>query len=47
MFRLTRRERILVVAILLAFVTGLVVKHVRTRGTPAPVAADYPPNAAQ
>ncbi len=49
MFRLTRRERILVVAILLAFVTGLVVKHYRSRdgAPPPPVAADSPPNAAQ
>jgi hypothetical protein len=47
MFRLTRRERILVIAILLAFVTGLVVKHYRTRDIPPPTAATEPQNAAK
>ncbi|MGC1479453.1 MAG: hypothetical protein WA771_03030 [Chthoniobacterales bacterium] len=31
MFQLTRQERILVVAILLAFVTGLIVKSYRSQ----------------
>lgn len=39
MFQLTRQERILVIGILLAFVTGLVVKHVRSRDTFPPTAS--------
>ncbi len=47
MLRLTRRERILVIAILLAFVTGLIVKHVRSLEAAPPAAADPSQNAAQ
>lgn len=41
MFHLTRRERVLIICVLLAFLTGLAVKHYRQSGaaTPAPTHA--------
>ncbi len=35
MFHLTRRERVLIAAVLLAFVTGAAVKHIRQSWQPA------------